>query len=107
MLKRARKLEPTDSFANMLLGIDLLTTGKESDAVPRLQLAARRKPGEEIPEDCLGEAGALRTSGLGLHAGPSREDTLQQSRSRHGVNLRWSDSARSARAFVPLLPAWR
>src|SRR5579862_6441236 len=34
VLERARKLEPQDYFANLLLGIDLLRTGKPLDAVP-------------------------------------------------------------------------
>lgn len=58
VLERARKLEPQDYFANLLLGIDLLRTGKAVDAIPRLELAARVKPDEEIPEDYLGEAQA-------------------------------------------------
>jgi predicted Zn-dependent protease len=58
VLERARKLEPGDYFANLLLGIDLLRTGKTAEAIPRLQLAARARPGEEFPEDYLGEAEA-------------------------------------------------
>ena len=63
-LERARRLEPGDYFANLLLGIDLLRTGKTGEAVPRLELAAHAKPEEEIPEDYLGEAEA----GLGRYA---------------------------------------
>lgn len=58
LLERARRLEPADYFANLLLGIDFLRTGKTAEAVPRLELAARAKPGEEISEDYLGEAEA-------------------------------------------------
>jgi predicted Zn-dependent protease len=58
VLERARKLEPGDYFVNLLLGIDLLRTGKPTEAVPRLKLAARAKPDEEFPEDYLGEAEA-------------------------------------------------
>ncbi len=58
ILERARKLEPHDYFANLLLGIDLLRTGKPTDAIPHLELAARVKPDEETPEDYLGEAHA-------------------------------------------------
>jgi predicted Zn-dependent protease len=47
-----------------LLGIDLLRTGNAAEAVPRLQLAAHARPGEEFPEDYLGEAEA----GLGEYA---------------------------------------
>ena len=64
ILERARRLDPEDYFVNLLLGIDLLRTGKPADAVPRLQLAARARPGEEFPEDYLGEAEA----GLGEYA---------------------------------------
>jgi predicted Zn-dependent protease len=58
VLEQARKLEPTDYFANLLLGIDLLRTGNATDAVVRLKLAAVARPGEEFPEDYLGEAEA-------------------------------------------------
>jgi len=58
VLERARKLDPSDYFANLLLGIDLLRVGKAAEAAPRLQQAARARKGEEIPEDYLGEAEA-------------------------------------------------
>lgn len=58
ILERARKLEPQDYFANLLLGIDLLRTGKADEAIPRLEFAARVKPDEETPEEYLGEAQA-------------------------------------------------
>jgi predicted Zn-dependent protease len=58
LLERARRLEPGDYFANLLLGIDLLRIGKAIEALPRLELAARSRPGEEIPEDYLAEANA-------------------------------------------------
>jgi predicted Zn-dependent protease len=58
VLERARRLQPQDYFANLLLGIDLLRTGNAGEAVPRLQLAAQARPAEEIPEDYLGEAEA-------------------------------------------------
>jgi tetratricopeptide (TPR) repeat protein len=58
VLERARRLEPNDYFANLLLGIDLLRTGKPTEALPRLELAARVRLQEETPEDYLGEAHA-------------------------------------------------
>jgi predicted Zn-dependent protease len=58
VLEQARKLEPDDYFANLLLGIDLLRTGNAAAAVLRLESAARTRPGEEIPEGYLGEAEA-------------------------------------------------
>ena len=50
LLEQARRLEPADYFANLLLGIDLLRTGKTAEAVPRLELAARAKPGKRFPK---------------------------------------------------------
>ena len=76
VLEQARRLEPSDYFANLLLGIDLLRTGKATEALPRLQLAARVKPSEEIPEDYLGEAQAS----LGLYA--QAAETYQQAIAR-------------------------
>jgi len=58
VLERARKLEPGDYFVNLLLGIDLLRTGKAAEAVPHLTLAAKANSTEEFPEDYLGEAQA-------------------------------------------------
>jgi predicted Zn-dependent protease len=58
VLEQARKLEPRDYFVNLLLGIDLLRTGKPAEAIPRLTLAATANPAEEFPEDYLGEAHA-------------------------------------------------
>ena len=58
LLEQARRLEPGDYFTNLLLGIDLLRTGKAREALPRLEIAAHAKPEEEIPEGYLGEANA-------------------------------------------------
>ncbi len=57
-MEQARRLSPSDYFVNLLLGIDLLRSGKPADAAIRLRLAARVKPAEEFPEDYLGEAEA-------------------------------------------------
>ena len=52
------KAEPQDYFANLLLGIDLLRTGKSVQAISRLALAARVKPDDAIADGYLGEAEA-------------------------------------------------
>ncbi len=75
-LLRAHKLEPLDYFANLLLGIDLLRTGRAAEAVPYLQSAARAKTTEEIPEEYLGEAEA------GLKAYALAAEALQQAITR-------------------------
>ncbi len=64
VLDRARRRMPQDYFANLLLGIDLLRSGKAVEAVPRLRMAARVRPREEFPMDYLGEA----EEALGEHA---------------------------------------
>ncbi len=56
LLRRARKLQPQNYFVNLLLGIDLLRTGNPSGAIPYLRIAARLRPGEDIPFGYLGEA---------------------------------------------------
>jgi predicted Zn-dependent protease len=58
VLEQARVREPEDYFANLLLGIDQLRTGDVKAAIPRLQVAARVRSGEAIPEEYLGEAEA-------------------------------------------------
>jgi len=79
VLEQARRLQPGDYFANLLLGIDLLRTGKPTDAIPRLQLAARVKPAEEFPEEYLGEAEAA----LG-HFAPAAEAYQRAVERGHG-----------------------
>jgi len=58
LLRRAWKLQPHDYFVNLLLGIDLLRTGKGADALGFLREAARARPQEEFPCEYLGEAEA-------------------------------------------------
>lgn len=58
VLDRARKLEPNDYFANLLLGIDLLRSGHAAEAIARLEVAAQVRPSEEFPAEYLGEANA-------------------------------------------------
>lgn len=88
VLERARKLEPQDYFANLLLGIDLLRMGKPADAIPRLRLAARVKPDEETPENYLGEAQAS----LGQYA-----DAVE---AYHRAMLRGHNSEESLQAWA-------
>jgi predicted Zn-dependent protease len=56
LLQKARRLEPDDYFANLLLGIDLLRTEKTEEAIVFLQTAARVDPDQDTPEEYLGEA---------------------------------------------------
>ncbi len=85
MLERARSLQPGDYFVNLLLGIDLLRTGKAAKAVPYLNLAAHARPAEEVPEDYLGEAEAAlgnyaraaESYQLALAQGHRSEDALE------------------------------
>lgn len=56
LFRQAFRLRPQDYFVNLLLGIDLLRSGKPSDAVPFLRTAARLRPKEEFPREYLGES---------------------------------------------------
>lgn len=58
VLERAWKLEPHDYFANLLVGIDLLRTGRAAESVSYLKEAARQRPKEDFPYEYLGEAQA-------------------------------------------------
>lgn len=60
LLGKAWTLQPHDYFVNLLLGIDLLRTGKTADSIRYLKEAARVSPKEEIPYAYLGEAHARR-----------------------------------------------
>ncbi len=88
VLERARKLEPQDYFANLILGIDLLRTGKPLDAIARLELAARTRTAEETPEEYLGEAHA----GLRQYA--------QAAEAYHEAMLRGHDSEEAMEAWA-------
>jgi len=84
LLERARRMDPGDYFANLLLGIDLLRTGKAAAAVDYLQIAARANPEEDTPEEYLGEAqarlGRFSQAALafmeGVRRGKSSEESL-------------------------------
>jgi predicted Zn-dependent protease len=58
LLGKAWSLQPHNYFVNLLLGIDLLRTGKTADSVRYLKEAARVNPKEEFPYEYLGEAEA-------------------------------------------------
>jgi predicted Zn-dependent protease len=60
LLEKAWTLHPDDYFVNLLLGIDLLRTGKTADSIRYLKAAARVSPQDEIPYAYLGEADAKR-----------------------------------------------
>jgi len=56
LFRQAFRARPHDYFVNLLLGIDLLRSGKASDAVPFLRTAVRLRPKEEFPREYLGES---------------------------------------------------
>lgn len=56
ILEQADRLHHGDYFVNLLLGIDKLRTGDVDQALPHLELAARARPDEAIPDEYLGEA---------------------------------------------------
>jgi tetratricopeptide (TPR) repeat protein len=58
LLERALKLEPNDYYANLLVGIDLLRTGRPKEGLTCLGMASRVKPAEDIPLDYIVEADA-------------------------------------------------
>ena len=58
LLQRAWQVRPHDYFANLLVGIDLLRTGRGAEAVAFLKTAAKLRPQEEFPPEYLGEAQA-------------------------------------------------
>ena len=84
LLEKARRLDPGDYFANLLLGIDLLRTGKAAAAVDYLQIAARANPEEDTPMEYLGEAqarlGRFSQAAIafmeGVRRGKSSEESL-------------------------------
>ncbi len=58
LFQRALRQQPTDYFANLLLGIDLLRVSRPQQALPHLEAAARQRPSELIPQQYLGETQA-------------------------------------------------
>jgi tetratricopeptide (TPR) repeat protein len=68
ILEQAWQLRPDDYSANLMLGIDMLRTGKNEAAIGFLKEAARLRPNEESIYTYRGEAEA----GLGHNAEASR-----------------------------------
>lgn len=91
VLNRARQLEPNDYFVNLLLGIDLLRTGKPMDSLPRLELAVRMRPTEDIPEGYLGEANA--TLGRYPQAAIHYQNAVTRSHNGESALEAWADFA--------------
>jgi predicted Zn-dependent protease len=91
LLQRARRIEPNDYFANLLLGIDLLRTDKAADAIAFLQTAARADPEEDTPEEYLGEAQA-RLGHFGQAAAAYTEGVRRGKSSEQSV-LAWAGFA--------------
>jgi tetratricopeptide (TPR) repeat protein len=56
ILLRAKQLEPQNYLANLLLGEDLLRSGRPSDAVAPLRIAAAVRADDETAEGYLGDA---------------------------------------------------
>jgi len=55
-LKKARELAPRDYTVNLLLGLDLLRSGRPKEAVEPLRVAAEVRPQDGTPEGYLGKA---------------------------------------------------
>ena len=55
-LEQARKLAPRHYLANLLLGVDLLRTGRPAEAIDPLQVAAEVNPNDAAAMGYLGEA---------------------------------------------------
>ena len=91
LLERARRMEPNDYFANLLLGIDLLRTDKTTKAIGFLQTAARVNPDEETPEEYLGEAQARL--GHFAEAATAYMESVKRARSSEESVLAWAGFA--------------
>ena len=91
LLEKARRMEPDDYFANLLLGIDLLRTDKAAEAIGFLQTAARVNPDEDTPEEYLGEAQA-RLGHFGQAAAAYMEG-VKRGRSSEESVLAWAGFA--------------
>lgn len=58
ILRRAYQIDRQNYFVNLLLGIDLLRTGRPAEATGYLKHASRIRPKEDFPHEYLGEAQA-------------------------------------------------
>jgi predicted Zn-dependent protease len=91
LLQKARRMEPGDYFANLLLGIDLLRTDKAAEAIAFLQIAARVNPDEGTPEEYLGEAQARL--GHFAQAAASYMEGVKRDKSSEESVLAWAGFA--------------
>jgi Flp pilus assembly protein TadD len=56
ILQRAVEVSPRNYLANMLLGVDLLRSGKAADAIVHLQIAVSTDPGDQGAAEALAKA---------------------------------------------------
>lgn len=91
LLEKARQLEPNDYFANLLLGIDLLRTGKTAQSLGYLRTAALANPEEDTPEDYVGEAEA--SLGNFSEAAQAYLEGVRRGRSSEESELAWAGFA--------------
>ena len=91
ILEQVRRSNPRDYFANLLLGIDLLRSGKAVEAIPRLKLASLVSPSEEFPEDYLAEAEA--SLGNNALAAESYRRALQRGHNSEQATEAWAGFA--------------
>jgi tetratricopeptide (TPR) repeat protein len=91
LLEKARRLEPNDYFANLLLGIDLLRTGRAAAASGFLQTAARANPDEDTPEEYIGEAEA--SLGNFMRAAAAYMEALRRGKNSEDSLLAWAGFA--------------
>jgi tetratricopeptide (TPR) repeat protein len=84
VLEQARKLAPRHYLANLLLGIDLLRSGRPADAIDPLHVATEVNPNDASAVGYLGEAqtalgdfaGAAESFQAGVSRAPHSEETL-------------------------------
>ena len=78
VLQRAVRLEPRNYMANLLLGVDLLRSGKVADAMVHLEIAVAANPKESSAAEALAmaatEAGDFAKAAEVLQAAAERSD---------------------------------
>jgi len=88
-LEQARKLAPRHYLANLLLGVDLLRSGRPAEAIDPLQVAAEVNPNDATAMGYLGEA----QTALRDFAGAAEAFQAAVSRAPHSEEalLGWAD----------------
>jgi tetratricopeptide (TPR) repeat protein len=89
LLQRAKRLDPQNYRANLLLGLDLLRSGHPSEALEPLRIASQARATEAVADGYLGEAEESQANFAG--AAEDFMDAVARAPASASALLAWAD----------------